>query len=67
MAKPIPFFVDTIAIRPHSVSTRDVARLERRTTIRQFAKGEPCSLYQLEGGELECRTRSGRFMTGPEA
>lgn len=60
----IPFFLDTIALQTHSATrAEDVGR---RVTVREFADGAPCSLYQLHNGDLYCATIDGRFIEGPE-
>lgn len=63
--KAIPFFLDTIKIAAHSAT--DAKHLEAPVTIATFAEGEAVSLYELENGELMARTRTGRFVEGPEA
>lgn len=62
--QPIPFFVDTITIVPHTAS--DAAHLCRPVSIAEFAQGGPVSLAELSGGELRASTPSGRFIEGPE-
>lgn len=65
----IPFFVDTIAIRPHSAT--EARHVGRRVTVREFAGEEPVSLWQ-DGHDLHLEagtpgTAGYRFVTGPEA
>jgi hypothetical protein len=73
--KPIAFFSDEIEIEPHSATHAD--HVGRRVSIREFAKGRPCSLSEVvETGELRaviCSqhgngrfSSTGEFMEGPE-
>lgn len=62
--KAVPFFADTIKLRPHSAT--EAKLLEKSVSIREFAAGERVSLYELEGGDLLCRKQDGTFMEGPE-
>ena len=44
--RSIPFFVDTITIRPHTATK--AGHIGRRVSVRQFANGRPCRLLQNE-------------------
>lgn len=48
--KKIPFYVDTITIIPDTATKAE--NMSRAISLREFANGEPCSLYELETGEL---------------
>lgn len=62
--KAIPFFLDTIAIVPHTATHGPW--LDKPITVAEFAHGRPVSLYEHEDGELECRRKDGAFIRGPE-
>lgn len=63
--KVVPFFSDEIVITPHTAT--NVNHVYTRVSIREFAAGEPVSLYELENGELLARKANGQFIEGPEA
>lgn len=48
--KAISFFVDTIKIFPDTATKAE--NLNKAISVREFANGEPVSLYELETGEL---------------
>ena len=55
--KMIPFYLDTIEIVPDEAT--HAKHLDRVISLYEFTKGEPCSLYELENGEL--LARKGRY------
>lgn len=63
--KSIPFFTDTITIRPHTAT--NAGHIGRLISVRQFSNGCPCSLEQVEEtGEYIVRRKGGDFIQGPE-
>lgn len=71
--KSIPFFVDTITIRPHSAT--DGKWLDKKVSIRQFAKGknrvnleqvEETGEYIVRAGNVTAYQRDWEFIQGPE-
>lgn len=64
--KSIPFFTDTVKIKPHSASGDNPQLIDRPVAIGEFVDGAPCALYELYNGDLLCATVDGRFIEGPE-
>jgi len=67
--KPIPFFLDTITLLPHTATAAH--HIGRPVSIREFANGEPVGLYLLENGEYLVQSKAhlvgpGRFIEGKE-
>tara|TARA_R110000751_G_scaffold297166_1_gene406632 strand:- start:535 stop:744 length:210 start_codon:yes stop_codon:yes gene_type:complete len=62
----IPFFSDTIKIKPHTATHGK--HLDRAISIKQFTKGAACSLEQrTDNKEYFVRLMDGTFIEGPEA
>ena len=64
----IPFFDPNITIKPHTASK--AKWIDKPVSIKQFAKGRPCSLESIDGG-IELIVRVGNhptidFIQGPE-
>lgn len=63
--RAVPFFVDEIAIVPHSASNPKY--LGCKVSIREFSRGKPVSLYDIEGtNEYLIKLSDGTFIEGPE-
>lgn len=57
-------FSDEIVIKPHT--STEARYLDCEVSIREFAEGEPVSLYDLGNGQLLARNLSGKFIEGAE-
>lgn len=66
--KPVTFFSDAITIKPHTAT--DAANLDRPVSVREFAGGDPVSLYEINNGEYVLVRATGQrspdFIEGPE-